>query len=314
MSKTLLFVLNKEIAAGKAINSLAHLALGLGHFIPPEKEPNIEILFSSAEPMRNFKAQVATLHSKYKNTIVSDFVNTMTEGSAEDQMARTKLTLEKDLQYYGICIGGEDDAISKAKHALKGTLVLKDYKPSIAGQEKSVFDFTSNVSGAAAGYSAPPAVADHNISAAAAGGDVGLLSHKAIIALTKNTAIHDLLNYVAINSLRVGSKADFVSLRLLDFVDADGGHHPNISYHPFPILKAKSQTKLQALVSKTSEFKNSLHLSTSTDKDSAVVLACLFGFTDEVEECANRKEFSLLSIEIPEDEFVNIELGGIGLE
>ena len=40
-----------------------------------------------------------------------DFTNTMTVGTSEDQVKKTKDTQELDLEYYGICLFGETEIL-----------------------------------------------------------------------------------------------------------------------------------------------------------------------------------------------------------
>lgn len=52
--KRFLALVNPSIPFGKALNGLAHLAMGIGHWIPSGKMPNIEILFADEQLIRRF--------------------------------------------------------------------------------------------------------------------------------------------------------------------------------------------------------------------------------------------------------------------
>ncbi len=44
--KRFISILNNNIRFGKALNALSHTAVGIGHRIPKDKMPQIEILFA----------------------------------------------------------------------------------------------------------------------------------------------------------------------------------------------------------------------------------------------------------------------------
>lgn len=293
MSKALLFILNMEIPAGKAINSLAHLSLGLGHRIPVGKMPQIEILFANSAHLHTFREAAYELHTSHlDSTVISDFTNTMTEGTAVEQLARTSTTSAKDLEYFAVCIGGDVERLLPLKAStVDECKVVKGYKASISPSAISSFSFLSEVDAEAS--EAPAAAA-----AGGAGTDaaIEMPNFKVTIALNKKAPLTDILHAVVTSCIDIGRTVELPLLRLLDFIDSDGGHHRNISYHPFPILSAKSVSKLSVLIEKAKT--EGLPTVVANSSDGIPFLTCMFGHTEKVEECANRKDFSLLNIEI----------------
>ncbi len=122
----LVAVLNKDIPAGKLMNALAHMSLGIGADIGKEplrlshykdaeggSHPFISeipfiILTANSNKIRNLR-QDAILHNIHYN----DFTDTMTVGNYHEQIERTKATKEPDLTYYGIVLFGDWDKLSE---------------------------------------------------------------------------------------------------------------------------------------------------------------------------------------------------------
>ncbi len=125
-SKRFIAVLNKKIDIGKLMNALGHMGAGLAGgtnlseemcFLQYEdknggKHPNI-----SHFPFIVLKAdnsnQIRTVRNEaIKRSIpFSDFTNTMTIGTSEQQVNNTKNTPELELEYYGICLFGETEVL-----------------------------------------------------------------------------------------------------------------------------------------------------------------------------------------------------------
>src|SRR3989338_4677806 len=121
-SKRFVAILNKKVEMGKLMNALGHMTAGLAggygkendmNFLQYEdknggKHPNI-----SHFPFIVLKAensnQIKTVRNEAlkRNIPFSDFTSTMTVGTSEEQVNRTKATPELELEYYGICLFGE---------------------------------------------------------------------------------------------------------------------------------------------------------------------------------------------------------------
>jgi hypothetical protein len=97
-------------------------------------------------------------------------------------------------------------------------------------------------------------------------------------------------------------QADLNKLKLLIYTDADQQAHPYISYHPFPILAARQQSKFNELA-KIVERDDGLLVKVVKDKDENVVSICMLGNEDQVNIHTKQKFISLWKAELPEDAF-----------
>ncbi len=123
----LVAVVNRQIERGAAMNALAHMCLGFGAhmgaeelhlmdyenadgFIYPNisKMPFIILREKNSNKIANLlmKAQEAGIH-------YSVFTNTMTEGTWEDQKARTCATKPAEIIYYGIVLYGPKEIVTE---------------------------------------------------------------------------------------------------------------------------------------------------------------------------------------------------------
>ena len=122
----LVAVMNKSIEPGKAMNALAHMCIGLGAAIGKAplrltdyrdagngSHPNISeipfiILTENSNKIRKLR-QAAIDHK----IIFNDFTDTMTVGSYQDQIERTRQVKEEDLVYYGIVLFGDWNIVTE---------------------------------------------------------------------------------------------------------------------------------------------------------------------------------------------------------
>ncbi|MDD9953604.1 MAG: DUF2000 domain-containing protein [Candidatus Woesearchaeota archaeon] len=118
-------VLNKKIETGRAMNALAHMALGLSRSVPQEqlrlqdytdadegRHPQISdipfiILRATSEQLRKLRNEAIE-----RNITHTDFTDTMIGETYIDQHENTKSTKEQDLTYFGVCMFGDWDEIS----------------------------------------------------------------------------------------------------------------------------------------------------------------------------------------------------------
>ena len=125
-SKRFIAILNKKIDTGKLMNALGHMTAGLagGNNLSQEmcflqyedknggKHPNI-----SHFPFIVLKADNSNKIRKVRSEAIqrgipfSDFTNTMTVGTSEEQMNATKNSNEEELEYYGICLFGDTEIL-----------------------------------------------------------------------------------------------------------------------------------------------------------------------------------------------------------
>lgn len=116
-------VINKKIETGRAMNALAHMAVGYSALYPDKEalrfdtyfdkdggehknisdNPFIVLSADNSNQLRTLRNQLISLHIPF-----NDFTNTMIEGTYEDQHRRTKETAESDLEYWGVCFFTEN--------------------------------------------------------------------------------------------------------------------------------------------------------------------------------------------------------------
>ena len=123
----LVAVMNKQIDLGVAMNALAHMSLGLGahkgaselHLMDYQNAegliyPNISKMPFIILREKNSN-KIASLLRKAKELGVqyTVFTNTMTEGTWEDQKARTLATKEEEIIFYGIVLFGPKESVTE---------------------------------------------------------------------------------------------------------------------------------------------------------------------------------------------------------
>lgn len=125
--KKFVAVLNEKTEPGRAMNALAHMALGLGGRIEHKNELRLQdytdangTIHSSISDLpfiilKGTSGQIRKLRTIIQNTnvIFTDFTNTMIEGTYIEQHERTKKTKEENLDYFGICLFGKWDTVSE---------------------------------------------------------------------------------------------------------------------------------------------------------------------------------------------------------
>lgn len=278
----LLLLLNKEVQLGKVLNAIAHMALGMGHKFPHGKMPSIDVRFSSSEGVYVFRQLAYKFSQENKNTVFSDFTHTMTEGTADDQLLRTSKTQEKELTYFGVSICGDAEKLNLITSIFEDSpcYILKNYLEFNSNPEIATFDF-NNSEFLFKEEVIPP--------------------QKVSIVLNNKMQLSELLNPMIMSCLEIGRKANLNSLRLLNFIDKDGNIHPNISYHPFPILLPKNPTKQLALATEAVKL-DTIVTSSIYNESKQLATVCIFGKQDEVELLADRKNFSLWKKELTEED------------
>jgi hypothetical protein len=123
----LVAVVNKQIEMGVAMNALAHMCLGFGahmgaevlHLMDYENAdgfiyPNISKMPFIILREKNSN-KIANLLTKAKEAGIqySVFTNTMTEGTWEDQKARTLATKPEEIIFYGIVLYGPKEIVTE---------------------------------------------------------------------------------------------------------------------------------------------------------------------------------------------------------
>jgi len=122
----LVAIINKDLDTGVAMNSIAHMVLGLGAHAGPttlkldtymDKEKNLYPNISQM-PFIILKAKSSeirkTVHSARElNILHGVFLNTMTGGSFQEQLDKTIDTTEEALIFYGIVLFGDIEQVSQ---------------------------------------------------------------------------------------------------------------------------------------------------------------------------------------------------------
>jgi len=122
-------ILSKKVDAGKIMNALAHMSLGLvasntdkvpdmGFVDYIDKDNTIHRSLSKNSYVilrADNSNQIRTVRNMAieKGIPHVDFANTMQEGTYIEQLERTKVTPEAELEYYGICLFGKIEEVSE---------------------------------------------------------------------------------------------------------------------------------------------------------------------------------------------------------
>jgi len=128
----LVAVVNKQIESGIVMNALAHMCLGFGaHAGSAELHlmdycngegfvyPNISKMpFIILREKNSNKIANLLMKAKEQGIQYSVFTNTMTEGTWEDQAARTQVAKPEDIVFYGIVLYGPKDIVTEMTRKL----------------------------------------------------------------------------------------------------------------------------------------------------------------------------------------------------
>lgn len=120
-------MVNKQIERGVAMNALAHMCLGFGahmgaselHLMDYENAdgfiyPNISRMpFIILREKNSNKIATLLMRAKEAGIQYTVFTNTMTEGTWEDQKARTLATKAEEIIFYGIVLYGQKEIVTE---------------------------------------------------------------------------------------------------------------------------------------------------------------------------------------------------------
>jgi hypothetical protein len=126
-------VLNKKIGTGRLMNALGHMSAGLAGKVGDanimcfleykDKDGGVHPAISHF-PFIVLSAENSNIirtirnESLKRNVIFTDFTETMTVGTSQDQVEATSKTPETDLEYYGIVLFGETENLKEFTHKL----------------------------------------------------------------------------------------------------------------------------------------------------------------------------------------------------
>ena len=116
----LVAVMNKSVDPGKVMNALAHMCIGFGaslgrdalNLVNYQDKTNNVYPDISKMPFIILSANSNKINNLRKSAMHEDiqfsvFTDTMTVGTWEEQIARTKETAEEDINFMGIVLFGE---------------------------------------------------------------------------------------------------------------------------------------------------------------------------------------------------------------
>lgn len=126
--KRFVAILNRKIEIGKLMNALGHCTIGLAGSIKNQKElcllpysdkengvhgqishyPFIILKAENSNEIRKVRQECIS-----RNTPFSDFTNTMTLGTSEEQINATIAAEEADLEYYTIVLFGSTEEVKQ---------------------------------------------------------------------------------------------------------------------------------------------------------------------------------------------------------
>lgn len=119
-------VLNEKIDPGVVMNALAHMSIGIGSQVGKDALKQTEYIDAdnqkhqliSSMPFMILKANSnkirALRHAALEHNITfADFTDTMTVGTYQEQLERTKGTKEENLIYYGIVLFGPWEKVTE---------------------------------------------------------------------------------------------------------------------------------------------------------------------------------------------------------
>ncbi len=120
LNKKIVAVLSEKLETGTALNTLAHMALGMGTILGPDQGMMCDYVDAdgvhhpsiSAYPFivlkgRPGKIREAIDAARAAGMQAVDFVNTMTIGTYKEQLDRTKATANAELEIYGAVFYGD---------------------------------------------------------------------------------------------------------------------------------------------------------------------------------------------------------------
>lgn len=119
-------VLNKSVEPGRAMNALGHMSMSLGAQIGKQQlelvdyhdcDGNIHPQISKMPFMvlraNSNKIRTCRQQAQEQNIQFVDFTDTMTIGTWQEQVERTKQTKDEDLNYFGIVLFGPWDTVTE---------------------------------------------------------------------------------------------------------------------------------------------------------------------------------------------------------
>ncbi len=270
--KQLIALINPAIPFGKALNALGHTSIGIGHWIPLERMPSIKIFFAEEKTIRAFRRASRKITAAFPDQArCADFTHTMTIGPSDNCLKITSETPESQLVYFAASLCAEESQLTPEILTICGNLK----EAASCESDRGSFEFRPLEE-----------LPDYR----------SIPTKRISLILDRTANLVELLHATVQGSLEIGAQCELNDLKLLAYCDGDGEMHSCISYHPFPILSARPQSKLQELASRI-ESDPKIRKSAMRNRDGNTLAVCLFGEEEAVNVHSRQKFISLWTAE-----------------
>lgn len=121
-------ILNKKVSIGRLMDALGHMTAGLAGgyggaakmcFLEYKDKDNgihphiSHFPFIVLEADNSNQIKTVRKEAKARGILFTDFTSTMTIGTSEEQMNKTRETPETELEYFGICLFGKTSELKE---------------------------------------------------------------------------------------------------------------------------------------------------------------------------------------------------------
>jgi|GEM_PF-1413120 len=269
--KQFISLINPVIPFGKALNALGHTSVGIGHWIPEGHIPSIQVYFAEEQTIRAFQKASHKIRSAYpEKTRYADFTNTMTLGPSDNCLKVTEETPGNELIYFAATLCTDEEFFSPEVSEL-----CKQSKRALDAPHRDPFSFRPHEN-----------LPDYRT----------IPTKKIALVLDRTTTLAEALRATVEAGIGIGSQSGLSDLKLLPYRDGDGELHSCISYHPFPILSARPQSKLQELANEVEKDPN-IRKTVIRCQEGNALGVCLFGDEEAVNLHTRQKFISLWTAE-----------------
>ncbi len=270
--KLLISFINPQIPFGKALNALAHISVGIGHWIPEGHKPSILVYFAEEQTIRSFRRASHKIRSAHpEKTRCADFINTMTIGPSDNCLKVTMETPGSELVYFAASLCTDEELLTPEIFEL-----CSQSKKAAEVLNQDPFSFRPSEE-----------LPDYRT----------IATKKMALVIDRTTPLPEALRATVQAGIAIGSQSSLSDLKLLPYRDGDGELHSCISYHPFPILSARPQSKLQELA-KQVEADPKIKKTVIPSQEGSALGVCLFGDEEAVNAHTRQKFISLWTAEL----------------
>jgi len=270
--KQFISFINSRVPFGKALNALGHISVGIGHWIPEGHMPSIQVYFAEEQTIRAFRKASHKIRIAHpEKTRCVDFINTMTIGPSDNCLKITAETPDSELIYFGASLCTDEELLTSEILELCG-----QNKKALNKSDRDFFSFRPNEE-----------LPDHRT----------ILTKKMALILDRTATLTEALRATVQAGIGIGSQSSLSELKLLPYCDGDGELHSCISYHSFPILSARPQSKLQELATQV-KTDPKIRKTVIRDQEGKSLGVCLFGDEEAVNVHTRQKFISLWTAEL----------------